>query len=347
MPAPAIVKGDLHFNSLLFSGTGGSSSKTGLGFSPDVVWIKRRSSSTDWGWFDVQRGVQKNLKKNKAESESTEVNGLTAFGSDGFTVGSSGDYNGSGGSFCSWNWYANDTETNNTGTLTGATINKNVAAGFSLVKYAGSSSGTKTVGHGLGKTLDWIIIKNTSEGRGFFVYHNAMTGGNYYMRVDQEDAQQVGDVFNNTAPTSSVFSIQDPGSLNTNGSGDNFIAMCFASIDGYSRFGRYTGNGSSNGPMVYTGFEPAMIIVKCVSNGSTNWCIIDNKRDTENERDDTLFLDSSSGGSTSGFDVDFNANGFKVRNTDGDMNTDGRTYLYSAWARRPFIGDGTNPLPAN
>ena len=268
--------------------------------------------------------------------------------------------NSTGESYVSWNWHANGgttaANTDGSGATLASTIQANQDAGFSIVTYAGSSSGSKTVAHGLTEIPEMIWIKNrTDSSRNWFVYHiNASYAsmvpydGNaaYYLLLNSSNARDSGDVFNNTAPTNKVFHIQDAGSLNTNGSGKNYIAYCWHSVAGYSRIGKYTGNGSSQGPMVYTGFKPSFLLVKCLSPGGTNWILWDNARSRINPCDNVLYPDLSQAETASGNDMDFLSNGFKPRGTNGNYNTSSRNYTYMAFAEHPFIGDGTNPVTA-
>ena len=266
----------------------------------------------------------------------------------------------SGSSICSWNWVANNgvttANTDGSGATLASTIQANVDAGFSIVTYAGSSSGSKTVAHGLSQIPEMIWIKNRTDGsRNWFVYDKFTSyatiipyDGNaaYYSILNNNSARGYGNVFNNTAPTNKVFHIQDAGSLNTNGSGKNYIAYVFHSVAGFSKIGLYKGNGSANGPYVYTGFKPSFLLVKCLSPSGRNWILWDNKRSLINPCDNVLYPDLSQAETTSGNDMDFLSNGFKPRGTNSNYNESSRNYTYMAFAEHPFIGDGTNPVTA-
>ena len=326
----------------------------------DFVWIKNRDAADDHQLYDSNRGAQKMVECNQNVAEETDSDGLQKFLNGGCAIEDDVRINTVGESYVSWNWHANGgttaANTDGSGATLASTVQANQDAGFSIVTYAGSSSGSKTVAHGLSQKPEMIWIKNRTDGsRNWFVYHmNASYAsmvpydGNasYYMLLNSSNARDSANVFNNTAPTNKVFSIQDAGSLNTNGSGKNYIAYCWHSVEGYSRIGKYTGNGSSQGPMVYTGFKPSFLLVKCISPSGTNWILWDNTRSPINPCDNVLYPDLSQAETTSGNDMDFLSNGFKPRGTNGNYNTSSRNYTFMAFAKHPFIGDGTNPVTA-
>ena len=326
----------------------------------DLVWIKNRDQADGHKLFDSNRGVKKNVNSSSNGAEATIEDGLVKFLNGGCEIEDHVAVNSSAESYVSWNWHANGgttaANTDGSGATLASTIQANQDAGFSIVTYAGSSSGAKTVAHGLSQIPEMIWIKNlTDSSRNWFVYQKNASyasmkpyDGNaaYYMVLNNSDARGSGNVFNNTAPTNKVFHIQDAGSLNTNGSGKNYIAYCWHSVEGYSKIGRYLGNGSSNGPMVTTGFKPSFLLVKCISPSSTDWIIWDNTRSNFNPCDNVLYPNLTQAETTTGNDMDFYANGFKPRGTNADYNTGSRNYFYMAFAKHPFIGDGTNPATA-
>ena len=314
----------------------------------DFVWIKSRDTASAHMLFDSSRGSQLRIKSDSTSSETTSQGTVTKFLKGGFAVGDQTSVNKASDSTVAWMWHANGgtTATNNDGSQT-STTQVNTTSGFSIVTYAGTSSGTATIGHGLSSTPEWIVIKNLTDSRSWFVYHKDLSGANYYLNLNSTSAQAVGDVFNNTAPTSSVFSIQDAGSLNTNGSGKNYLALCWHGVEGYSKFGSYKGNGSSNGTFINLGFKPAVIITKNIS-GSYRWNIIDNKRDPFNPAGRWLAPDNTDDEDayTGSYPHDFLSNGFKLRANTTVLNNNNNTFVYAAFAEHPFIGDGTNPCTA-
>ena len=311
-----------------------------------LVWIKDRDAVRNHNLFDSSRGKHKELRSNSTDQEFTNADTLQKFLKGGCSVEDGTSVNNSGNSYVSWNWVANGgtTATNDDGSQT-STTQANTLAGFSIVTYAGTSSGTATIGHGLSSTPQWIMIKNLTDSRSWFVYHKDLSGANYYVSLNSNSAQSTSDVFNNTAPTSSVFSIQDAGSLNTNGSGKNYVAYCWHEVDGFSKFGSYTGNGSSDGTFVATNFSPSFVMIKR-TDSSGNWVILDNKRNTFNPVDLQLVANSTGADATGVDYLDFLANGFKQRSTNTSFNASGGTYIYMAFAEHPFVGDGTNPVTA-
>ena len=311
-----------------------------------LVWIKDRDAVRNHNLFDSSRGKHKELRSNSTDQEFTNADTLQKFLKGGCSVEDGTSVNNSGNSYVSWNWVANGgtTATNDDGSQT-STTQANTLAGFSIVTYAGTSSGTATIGHGLSSTPQWIMIKNLTDSRSWFVYHKDLSGANYYVSLNSNSAQSTSDVFNNTAPTSSVFSIQDAGSLNTNGSGKNYVAYCWHEVDGFSKFGSYTGNGSSDGTFVATNFSPSFVMIKR-TDSSGNWVILDNKRNTFNPVDLQLVANSTGADATGVDYLDFLANGFKQRSTNTSFNASGGTYIYMAFAEHPFVGDGTSPVTA-
>ena len=328
-----------YFNTVLYTGTGSSLSVTGVGFQPDWVWIKERNAAADHGLYDAVRGVQNQLESNTTTAETAEATGLTAFGSDGFTVGALAQLNTSADTYVAWNWKANGAGSSNTaGTIT-STVSANTTSGFSIVTYTGNGTAGATVGHGLGVTPDMIIVKSRSVGTGdWVVWHGSLTSSNnnYLLLNSTAAVNTANQPWNNTLPTSSVFSLRTWDSVNQNSS--TYVAYCFDAVAGYSAFGSYTGNGSTDGPFVFTGFRPRWVMFK-KSSGTSNWGIVDTARDTFNVTDLYLYANSSNaeatGTSTSGLFLDVLSNGFKLRGNSGDIN-DSATYIYMAFAESPF-----------
>ena len=320
---------------------------------PGLTWIKDRDNTYSHGLRDSNRGPNKDLFTNLDQAEVTNTDGVQKFLKGGFSIEDLLGLNADGASIVSWNWVGNGGTTSanadGSGASLASTIQANQTAGFSIVTYAGSSSGSQTVAHGLSEAPEWIAIKNrTDSSRSWFIYVPVTkydtTPQNRYFRFNSDDSHASGNVFNNTAPTNKVFSIQDAGSLNTNGSGKNYIAYCWHSVEGYSKIGDwYEGNGSTNGPFIYTGFKPAWLLIKGINIGNS-WQILDNARDPINPVNKVLEPDSTAADAT-GHNIDFLANGFKIRTSDADINGS-YAYWYAAFAEHPFVGDGTNPCPA-
>jgi hypothetical protein len=316
--------------SLTIANTVGSAS-----FQPDLVWVKGRSGATDHAWYDAVRGVQKQLESNNDVAETTETTGLTAFGTTGFTIGALAQMNTSAATYVGWQWNAGgSTVTNTTGTIS-AQVRANTTAGFSVVTYTGTGANA-TVGHGLGVAPRMIIIKNRTDvaGRDWQVYHVSLTSAANCIQLNQTNAQASSPTqFNSTAPTSSVFSIGTAGA--TNGSTNSHVAYCFAAVAGYSAFGSYTGNGSSDGVFVFLGLRARFLMIKR-TDSTGGWVMLDTARDTYNDVDNYLYANSSAADAGSSNVLDINSNGFKIRNSWTDINASGGTYIYMAFAENPF-----------
>ena len=341
MAYTTIKKPSDYFNTILTAG--GAQSITGVGFQPDLVWNKRREDTSDHYINDAVRGATKILFTNQTVAEQTSANFMSSFDSDGFTTGSG--YWNSGASIVAWNWLASNTTASNTDGSITSTVSANTTSGFSIVKYTGTASAS-TVGHGLGTIPSCYIVKNLSDtaGQSWNMYHHKLdsTPQDFTIFLNSTSAKSDEAVWNDTAPTSSVFSIGT--ARKTNFSGDNYIAYCFAEKKGFSKFGSYTGNGSTDGTFVYTGFKPAFVIRKN-ANAVTDWRMDDNKRPGYNVIPYTLFPNLNNAETTSsGYYVDLLSNGFKVRGTSVNQNTSGQTYIYMAFAEEPLVGD--NPATA-
>jgi hypothetical protein len=338
-PAQDDVPSD-YFNTVLYTGTSATQSITGVGFQPDWVWFKRRGAVENHWLTDAVRGSTKGLFSNATTAETTRTDQLTSFDADGFSLGAdaAGYTNVSGQSYVAWNWLAgNGTSSNSDGTIT-STVSVSQKAGFSVVSYTGTAGGTQTVGHGLGAAPVFIISKNrTDAGTDWYTATGFLSGWNWnsdYFKLNTTGAKATdggGTVFP-VAPTSAVFTIGD---ASTNSSGKNYIAYCFADVEGYSKFGSYTGNGSTDGPFVYCGFRPAFVMFKR-TDSTGEWMMVDDARQAFNS--DTPYLDanSSAAESTSSNEVDFLSNGFKLRSAGGRNNASGGTYIFMAFAESPF-----------
>lgn len=341
MAYTTIKKPSDYFNTKLYSGNSSTQSISGINFKPDFVWIKARNQAYNHFLFDIARGVQKRIKTNSTDAEST-VTGLTSFDTDGFSLGSNVDMNGSGVNFASWNWLgANGTASNTDGSIS-STVSANTTSGFSIVSYTGTGANA-TIGHGLGVAPKVVIIKNRDSAVNWMMYNEAFGDNTKALSLNSTAALDTSaNFFNSTSPTSTVFSV---GTNANTGGASNFIAYCFAEKQGFSKFGSYVGNGSTDGTFIYTGFKPSMIIVKR-TDSLGSWRMWDNKRNPYNLTDTNLRPNTSDTDDTSGNQIDMLSNGFKIRATVniGDTNASGGSYIYMAFAEEPLVGD--NPATA-
>ena len=314
-----------------------SNAVNGVSFQPDFVWIKKRNGADDHGEFDSVRGVQKRLQPNLTNAENTETTALSSFDSGGFTLGTNGQFNGSTFTYVGWQWNAGGSTVTNTSGSISAQVRANPTAGFSVVTYTGTGV-TATIGHGLGVAPSMVIVKNRAAAESWRVGHSFMNGGSspwsYYMNLNGTGAQVLESaIWNNTAPTSTVFTISNDSAVS--GNGQSHVAYCFAAVAGYSAFGYYTGNGSTDGPFVYTGFRPRFILVKTYTT-TQSWQMYDSARDTYNQVTNTLFANGSNAESSTNGKFDFLSNGFKMRDGDFATNKSGESYIYMAFAENPF-----------
>ena len=261
MAYTTINKSTDYFNTKLYTGNNVTQAITGVGFQPDFTWIKSRTSTHNNQTFDVIKGVQKSVVVNESSAEITMTNGLTAFNSDGFTLGSDDQVNNSSQNYASWNWKANGSGSANTDGSINSTVSVNTTAGFSIVKYLGNSTAGATVGHGLGVVPEVIIIKQTTGSTNWTVYHKGLGSHTKYLYLDATNAVATDSGNFDNVPTSSTFLVGSNSGVNAS-SGSTYIAYCFAPKTGYSKFGSYVGNGNADGTFVYTGFKPAFVIAK-------------------------------------------------------------------------------------
>ena len=333
------TQADDHFNTVLYTGDGSGQSITGVGFQPDWTWIKSRSHASSHVLTDSSRGVTKSLFSDTTGDEQTLSGGVTAFGTDGFTLGSEGTVNTSSRTYVGWNWKANGatTTTNDASSTSVGTIDSvfqaNTTAGFSIVLHTGTGS-AGTVAHGLGVAPDWIITKGRTNTNHWTILHSSL-GATKFIDLNQTNGSDTStSVWNDTNPTSTVFSVGTNSRIN--GSSVTYVSYCFAEIESYSKFGSYTGNGSTDGAFIYLGFRPAFVIIK-QTNQTNNWIINDSARDTFNVGQYWLYADGNfaeESGSSRYFD--FVSNGIKLRNGGTGQNDSGDTYIYMAFAEQPF-----------
>ena len=340
-----IDKSSLHFNTKLYTGNGGSLAVTGINFQPDWLWIKQRDTTRSHQLMDVVRGAAYRVHSDQGAAQSSSA--LTSFDSDGFTVDgtSLNGTNQSGGTYVSWNWRAANSQgsSNTDGSINTTYTSANTTSGFSISTYTGTGSNA-TIGHGLGVAPKWVLVKRLSNADAGVVYHESV-GATKYLPINATSAATTSSaIWNDTAPTTSVFSIGTNTAVNASGS--TYVAYCFAEKKGFSKFGSYVGNGSSDGSFCYLGFKPAFLLSK-MSSGTQGWFLVDNKRaNPYNPIDGSLHPNSNAAEDTaSDFFVDFTSNGFKLRDNDAQLNGSGSTYIYMAFAEAPLVG--SNNVPAN
>ena len=311
---PAILKPSLYMDVNTRAGTGAAFSVTGKSFQPDLVWMKGRSGATSHALFDSVRGAQADLATDSTAAEVTDTQGLSAFNSDGFSGGTLAKINTSAATYVDWMW------------------KKGATPGFDIVSYAGNGS-NRTISHALGVAPKLVIVKNrTTAARSWAIWHTAFAGTDGIL-FDTAAKFTDATVWNSTTPTSSVFSVGTHTFTNTNT--DNYIAYCFAEVAGFSKFGSYTGNGSTDGPFVFCGFRPRWIMIKLIS-GVNQWFIFDTARDTYNPSNLLLQTNTSIAELGATLYLDILSNGFKIRGTDPGQNTSSGTCIFAAFAESPF-----------
>ena len=350
---------ELYFQTKLYTGTGSSNSVTLDGsedMQPDLVWIKVRSNSTHGhNLFDSVRGVNKPLQSDSTSAEGNDASGgntsLNSFDSDGFTLG--GFYNKvnqSGQTFVAWNWKAGTTSgISGSPSITPSGYSLSQTAGFSIIAYTGNASVGATIPHGLGVAPAVIIFKNRDASVKWAVYHHKNTSApeTDHLVLNTNAATSDDDsILNDTAPSSTLITMKTSSAVNSNSV--KYVAYCFSEIKGYSKFGSYTGNSSTDGPFLNMGFKPAFLMVKRTS-ATENWYMKDNKRDPFNDMDaSALYANGNAAEDTGGawLTGDACANGFKIRKNDSSSNGSGSTYVYFAFAESPFVNSSGVPTNA-
>jgi len=347
MAYTTINKPSSYFNTKLYTGTGATNNVTGVGFKPDWTWIKCRNSGADWHrLIDAVRGVTKELYSNATNAESTQAQSLQTFNTDGFTLGTLAEVNANGNTFVSWNWLgANSTVSNTQGTIS-STISVNQTSGFSVGIYTGTGATGGTVGHGLGVAPSMIIVKNRDSAVNEWVVYTKTNGKDKLLLLNSTNAvATVSGYWGSAEPTSSVFGVYAAAGAANNNSGNSLVFYAFAEIKGYSSFASYTGNGSTDGAFVYTGFKPAYVMSKGSSLASS-WNIQTNQLQTYNDGSMPYFKANTADAELSATNMDFLSNGFKLRTTDNDWNGSGQTYIYMAFAENPFVSSTFIPTTA-
>tara|TARA_Y100000004_G_scaffold95471_1_gene106939 strand:- start:416 stop:1360 length:945 start_codon:yes stop_codon:yes gene_type:complete len=308
-----------------------------MNFGPDFVWIKDRSVAWGHQLFDSVRGIYKTLNTASSLAEASNVQYLTAFKTDGFTVGTNSVVNNGSNpdNYVAWTWNAGSSTVSNTdgSGLTSVNVNANQSAGFSIVSYTGST-GTGSFGHGLNAAPELVIIKNREENQNWTIYHKSLTLGDYLKFTN--DAAIDYPMFNDAHPSSSVVYVGNDDQVSKNGI--DYIAYCFTSVEGFSSFGSYQGNDLADGPFVFTGHRPRFLIIKCSTKSGEDWLMLDTARDAYNDGDSSALYASlqHTDNSTSTITTDILSNGFKVRATNAAVNQSGETYLYMSFASHPF-----------
>ena len=359
MPYTTIDDPSAHFQTKLY--TGNSTNNTAItndgnsDLQPDWIWAKSRTNAHYHDLRDSTRGVTKRLVSNTNDAESTKDQSYVSFDSDGFTLGDDTDSDGSAlntintssNNYVAWQWKANGgTTTTNDASSTGvgsidSVYQANTTAGFSIVTYTGTGS-TATVAHGLGAVPDVLIFKKRSAADNWYVYHKQLTS-DYYLVLDTTGARNNDvNIWNDTDPTSTVFSIANAG---VHADGKTMVCYAFAEKKGYSKFGRYEGNGNANGAFVYTGFSPAWIMIKNRTDSGDDWHIFDSTRDATGNIASQRLKANDSGAEASDGALDFLSNGFKLRNTSNARNS-GDRFIYMAFAKSPYVSSTGTPTTA-
>ena len=345
MAYSTIKKSNVYFNTTLYTGTGSSNSITGVGHQPDWVWIKQRNGTENHNLFDAVRTATKRVSSNRNNAEDTQAQQLTAFGTDGFTVGTDNGANQNGQNYVSWNWKAGTTSAISGGSITPTAVSINTTSGFGIYAYTGTGS-AGTIAHGLGATPDALIIKNRDATNSWIVWYNGFNGRTR-MVLDSNNASNSNQpyAFNDAVPTSTVVNIGTD--TDTNASGNDYIMYVFKNVKGYCKIGTITGNGDVHGPFIYTGFKPNFVMTKKIG-GTGDWLIRNPNRDFNGQWRDlyanSTYAETAPDANT---ESDIYSNGFKLRMSHSNHNENGATYMFMAFAKEPLVADETaNGVPA-
>jgi hypothetical protein len=341
-----------HFQTTLYTGNGSANNAITNGgnsdLQPDFVWIKNRDAGDAHCWFDSTRGATEVIHCNATTIQTDDDDTLDSFTSDGFQVDADVKVNTDAEKYVSWQWKANGgtrVTFTESGDNPGGGYQVNTTAGFSIVDYTGTGA-TGTVAHGLGAVPHVIILKCTSDAHDWQMGHDSIASDAWTDYLNPNTTGAAADYdghWNDTAPTSTVFTLGNNTGLN--GDGLTFIAYCFTPIQGYSKFGAYSGNGNANGPFVYTGFKPAFILAKGYA-GTDDWIILDSKRSGYNAENEHLDMNNESVESDGSGNIDFLSNGFKMRSTFSSLNYATGEYVYMAFAENPFVTSEGIPCTA-
>jgi hypothetical protein len=327
-------------NTKLYTGNGSVRTETGVGFQPDFTWIKDRTGTNAHVWTDAVRGANYQIYSNLNNAQTNASGYLTAFASDGFTLGTDGAVNQNSSNYVSWNWKANGAGSSNSDGDITATVSANTTAGFSIVKWTADGGNASGVGHGLSATPEVIIYKSLGTGA-WYVWMNQLidTSQDYVLLNATDTKSDIGTQYGTPSNTT----ISNFGFTN----GANLIAYCFAEKKGYSKFGSYTGNGNVDGTFVYTGFKPAFVMIKNYTTGAYSWTINDTARTPHNVMDKWLYPNINNAEATgSSYNMDLYSNGFKSRNTGSNTNDNNNGYFYMAFAEEPLVANVGQGIPA-
>ena len=343
MAYTTINKSSDYFNTKLYTGNFTDNTDiTGVGFQPDLVWLKERSSGSSNLLQDAVRGANKDLFSDTSSAEESNTNRMKAFISDGFTLGAHNLSNQNGETYASWNWKANGAGSANTAGSINSTVSVNATAGFSIVKWTGTGSNA-TIGHGLAVAPAMIIVKELGTANDWVIYHKSLGGGKYIYLNQTSGEASASTVWQNYNPTSSVFYTGTSGLVSES---QPYIAYCFAEKTGYCKIGNYTGNGLTDGPFIYTGFRPSFIMLKRASGDGYEWLIVDDKRDTYNVTTNGLAPNTNVAESGSSYNsLDILSNGFKPRNAETRINNGNGNILYMAFGQS-LVGSNNVPCTA-
>jgi len=336
----------LFFNTKLYTGNGSTQTITGVGFQPDFTWIKDRDALEAHTLQDAVRGAGERLYSSSTAEESNSAISITSWNSDGFALGAGGEVNTNTDNFVSWNWkMGTTTGIAGSADITPSAYSFNQTTGMSVIKYTGSAGAIRTVLHGLGSAPDMIIIKQLTGGTNGWIVggNNIVSNWGGVLVLNNNSGIFTNPYFGGAVPNATTFSISNTSEVNTSGT---YVAYCMRSIQGFSKFGTYTGNGNVNGTFVYTGFKPAFVMAK-QNSGAANWIITDNKRDPYNVASKELYPNNTNiEGTDADYYVDFLSNGLKWRGAGAATNA-AATYTYAAFAANPFVNSGAVPNNAN
>tara|TARA_B100000427_G_scaffold315323_1_gene309306 strand:+ start:834 stop:1871 length:1038 start_codon:yes stop_codon:yes gene_type:complete len=341
MAYTTVNKSSLHHGNISYDGTGSTNAKTGFGFAPDFVLGKVRNHTYDWNVYDKVRGATKLIRPNQTNAENTESTSVTSFDSDGYTLGAYAGMNESGRPYTNGAWKAGTTSSITTGgaTITPSSYSFNSTAKFSIIAYTGTGSAA-TIPHGLGVAPEMIWVKRLDSTTGWTIYFEVEGAGNY-LRFTTGNVTSDTNIWNNTSPTTNLFSVGTDADVN--GSGNTYIAYCFAPVRGYCHIGKYEGNSNADGAYVYCGFRPQTIMIKERAS-SKNWYYFNDKRLGYNPNNRPQKPSQTEAEITNVNDkhLDIYSNGFKLRDSDNEVNASGNIYNFVAWGQSIV---GTNNIP--
>ena len=349
MAYTTINKPTLYFDTRLYTGTGAENVVSDLGFNPDFVWFKKRSASEHHFLYDQVRGALKKIASSNTNAEATETQTLKSFGTNGYTLGTSAEVNGGSTTYASWNWKAGTTSGLSGGTITPTSYSISAATGFGIYQYTGTGS-NGTIAHGLGTPPRFIIIKQTNDTGNWAKYYNPITNlkgqEGRYMSFQTSGFSTASSAWNDTAATSSVFTVGTTALVNE--SGKTYIAYAFADVTGFQKFCGWYVNANADGPFIYTGFKPAFFLMFNINN-SGRYMIADNARSPSNEIDKKIQPHTPDAEATTGdIACDFLSNGIKVRGGGtSDINHTNLNMMYGlAIAEAPLVGSNNIPATA-